>query len=893
MKFFKKISAIAASALMIGMTAGVAAAANYPAPFVVGGTANVAIVYGTGTGVSSLDLVQAGNIQSNLQSYLSGVASTTTTVSGEAVELYTGGTKIYISDSINKVRSVLTKAHLPTLLADGSFSGNVDATSIQTIEIGNYPNITYEKQPTGDDDPNLAIKLSTSTSNPAFNLSVTFSKAINFSHADSEGEDITLFGQDFTIGAATDGTNLVLLKSTEKVTLYRRDPLDGSESATVTIAGKTYTVELTGASDTAATIKVTDETGASQSKEVNEAASKKIQGITIAVQTADESTNERMASIVAGAEKITLADNTNVKIGESDTAISGTDIDFAGGSPGAGLSKIVISVTADDSDKDAVKVGESFLDPAFGVVKLSLDGFNIAEDSTAREEIKITPSGDNRMEITFTNSFGDTKTIRYINYIITGAGTNASLYYDDNHHNISVTEREKMHKDDYLVVGNEDEGSLIKIQSVSKVSGSGTTASGDKLTFTDVFSGGSIDATLTANTSTISSGTVIIGGKSYNVYVEGAGGVVTDSYVYNVSLNYPDSAGDNIILFPTIQTSKGAKLAFYEPIVMNVTNWNSNGSSTTLVGGFLVPNGADAYQTIDVLAHLNSTTLTFDCAGTTKLLNGTATEAECNITNTGFGYNFSLTGLDTLTIQLKGVTGTTSVTDPAIMIFEEKDDNNVYEGLIVTAEFGSLSSTDPIGVNDVERTWLDDTLWDSITMASVNTIDKEIDLWGTIVSIDRGASSAKKATISYPDEQVYALVYIGEEASAVGVAGAAAGAQLGDILVKDTEINSVKSKNLVVVGGSCINSVAANLVGGAYCESSWTDATGVGSGEFLIQSFGDAYTTDRIALLVAGYNVADTVNAATYLRNVKPDIAEGKKYKGTTSTSAELVTTEV
>jgi hypothetical protein len=43
---FRKISAIAASALMTGMTLGVAAAANYPAPFVSGGVANVAVVYG-------------------------------------------------------------------------------------------------------------------------------------------------------------------------------------------------------------------------------------------------------------------------------------------------------------------------------------------------------------------------------------------------------------------------------------------------------------------------------------------------------------------------------------------------------------------------------------------------------------------------------------------------------------------------------------------------------------------------------------------------------------------------------------------------------------------------------------------------------------------------------
>src|SRR3989344_6851479 len=128
---FKKISAIVTSGLMVGMTMGVAAAANYPAPFVSGGAANVAIVYGTGSGVSILDAVEAGSIQSNLQSFMGASTGTSASISGEAYALFTGGTKIYINDSLNAVTNVLTKSNLPTTLADGSFSGNVDATLTQ------------------------------------------------------------------------------------------------------------------------------------------------------------------------------------------------------------------------------------------------------------------------------------------------------------------------------------------------------------------------------------------------------------------------------------------------------------------------------------------------------------------------------------------------------------------------------------------------------------------------------------------------------------------------------------------------------------------------------------------------------------------------------------------
>jgi len=108
------------------------------------------------------------------------------------------------------------------------------------------------------------------------------------------------------------------------------------------------------------------------------------------------------------------------------------------------------------------------------------------------------------------------------------------------------------------------------------------------------------------------------------------------------------------------------------------------------------------------------------------------------------------------------------------------------------------------------------------------------------------------------------------------------------VLVKDSEVDSVKTKNLIVVGGSCINAVAGGLLGSA-CGPSFTEASGVGTGQFLIQSFGDAFTTGKIALLVAGYEVADTTNAATYLRTQTVDTTAGNKYLGTSSTSAELV----
>jgi len=97
MKFnFRKIASVFASVVMLGSTVGIAAAANYPAPFVAGGAADVAIVYGTGAGISFTDGLAASEIQSSLQYELgsqtaSGGTTSAGTVSGEAKAIETSG----------------------------------------------------------------------------------------------------------------------------------------------------------------------------------------------------------------------------------------------------------------------------------------------------------------------------------------------------------------------------------------------------------------------------------------------------------------------------------------------------------------------------------------------------------------------------------------------------------------------------------------------------------------------------------------------------------------------------------------------------------------------------------------------------------------------------------
>ena len=180
-----------------------------------------------------------------------------------------------------------------------------------------------------------------------------------------------------------------------------------------------------------------------------------------------------------------------------------------------------------------------------------------------------------------------------------------------------------------------------------------------------------------------------------------------------------------------------------------------------------------------------------------------------------------------------------------------------------------------------------------VVILQLNTPGGSVDIMNTIVQKIR---SSKTPVVVYVSPQ---NAMAGSAGTIITLAGhlsamspettIGGGSSLGDVLVKDSEVDSVKTKNLIIVGGSCINSAAATVLGSGYCGPGFTTATSVGTGQFLIQSFADKFTTGKIALLVAGYEAADTVNAGTYLRTQTVDTTAGKKYIGTSQNSAELV----
>ncbi|MFH1187086.1 MAG: hypothetical protein V1697_02845 [Candidatus Levyibacteriota bacterium] len=900
MKFnFRKISTIAASAIMVCSTMGMAAAAAYPAPFVVGSTADVAVVYGTGAGVSSLDLVQSASIQGNLQSYMTGTGGGSSVgVTGESVSLDSDSSRIWLNTSLNTAQSTFGSTDLPTVLGTNTFSGNVDAKMTSTIKIisgataggANSGKVIFAKQPKSSDDPSVGISLGASTQ-ILYNASVTM-KATNFTHADSEGEEITLFGRNFVISSSTDTTSLVLFASAEKINLCAGADCTDPSSATVTIEDVEYTIELVTGTSTTAKIAVTKD-GVTESNEITESStSKKINGLEVAVKDVTESTaiNRIDASILVGADKITLTPGSTVTMGADDDPVDGT-IAYISGGPNA-TTEIAVAVYRPTSSTDAIIAGESFVDPVFGSFKVDFVGLSTPFDDITREEVIIANSGDKGMMITFTDSDGNTGSAD-IAYNATYAQPQANTpvrknanwrLADDGNYSIFVHEGANLTEDDYVILGNEDYGHLLKV--IQIYNNTGTTYTNDKVKLEDVISGEIYDTVFTSE----SIGTISVDGKTYAVKFlgDGDGGYTTIKYPTSDS-----ATTSTFVMYPTIQTVNGMNLALYEPL--NITMGAINGTVATSTTILSFPDG-DGYTTA-TFTYQGLGNWTIAGAATARIaLNESLGTNVTNLTIGKLKYNISSGGAalygNFTQIYLINPEDATNIAEPSVVLFEEKDDNNEYHAVIVNLETAPAgTSSDGCGVDAVLMTQYGKYGFYEETLASDSDVTQNVDWWGTLATTDADDSDQKTATISYPKSQVYAQIYIGEVGSDVtATTTAIGGTQLGDVLVKDTEVSSVSSKNLIVIGGSCINSAAASLVGGAHCSVDWTTATNVGSGEFLIKSYASSSITTKMALLVAGYDAADTVNAATYLKTKTVDTSKG--YIGTTATAAATEITE-
>ncbi|MEM7824749.1 MAG: S-layer protein [Candidatus Aenigmatarchaeota archaeon] len=130
-------------------------------------------------------------------------------------------------------------------------------------------------------------------------------------------------------------------------------------------------------------------------------------------------------------------------------------------------------------------------------------------------------------------------------------------------------------------------------------------------------------------------------------------------------------------------------------------------------------------------------------------------------------------------------------------------------------------------------------------------------------------AEANKVVLGVPPERVYGLVQFGK----IGETTTTAGGTVKEVIPVtaavaklDTEIGTPeKAKNLVSVGGPCVNKVSADAMGKTFpaCGT----ASGISPNTGLIQVFDGTYTSGKVVVVVAGWEAKDTRLASSVLQN--------------------------
>ena len=789
---FRKIASVLTSTVMLSSTIGFAAAANYPAPFVKSGNADVAVVWGSSAQAS--DLVAVTDITADLQAELASQTATTgssqgsTSVSGgDYVKLERSSDKFNLGDTADEFYSSLDSEELSAVLADGVYQNdaNDEFDFTQKIDLSSALALEhFQDNDFNDDKPVIGFNLDADDMILNYTLDFTPDAAEGGTNwADLETTELTLLGRSYYVVQAQNDSGkpkLTLLDSANSAIVA-----DG-ESSTISVGDNDYEVSINyiGESDVILVIDGTT-TNKLQEGDVFKIATDTYVAVKNILYSAKD-TGVSKAEISIGSGKIVLQHGQEVKINNEDVSdieeYNDASLVTTMYASNGDLDKLALTWTLGD---DAwMTSGSDLVLPGFETVKVSMGAFNVP----AKEMTSLENDGEDSIKISTTVEDGDVA---------------FNLLYTDG---LNITG-----------IGKDSDDKLV------------TSATGS-LSFNK-----SVDNWFVAS------------------WVNGDD---AESYVLEVS---------------------------------DITDTDAAKNTTTVKS---VATGSSMQKELDIgeSEDFGRVRLTLSAASE---IGDTATFAISSSSGAG-SVNFTkLYTKDGMTIQLPyTVAGAitvgalnTSLPSYLVRFTEEDEDNTVTSGTAFNATIGLNADAEmqvsAVSVLDYET---DDNSNEYVGYVASPLATK------TVYSTDGDQDSLE---IEYHGEEAYADVYVSETGAILSVDGSevvSSGSvkKLGSVAVSDAEVASVSSKNLIVVGGSAVNTVAAELLGGAFSGAAFEQATSAGAGQFVIETFSRA--GGKVATLVAGYNAADTSNAARYLTTQSVDTMVGKKYLGTSATSAELVT---
>jgi hypothetical protein len=664
---------------------------------------------------------------------------------------------------------------------------------------------------------------------------LTFNKAINVSDTTNVVgvAEVSILGNSYIIGANSDTDTLYLYGSGNSVTV------DEGETSTVTVGGKDHTISLIGSSSTtSATVEVdgvrrTMTTGSSY---------KFAEGFEVYFKDLYHATKTgtlSSADLLVGATSLHFENNQAVRYGSDDSSIIGT-LATIGNSAGK-VTSLTIKQAAESSLGDFIKTGETYTDRIFGNLVVENVGPSPTLDSESRDSVEVNTDQSTAARISFTSDLAEGEEFNFAyardadnteNSVLSGMNMSYESGYA-----IVNREGQPAKINEYIIANDNDEGRIFQV--VSLPTGSSTS---DYVRLKDVITGANYEFTTGVANATTSA--VSIGGAEYQLSVTIN---LADTALSNVSLYWgagasATSAGTQTTLFPRVKLANGQWIAF-----LSAGATVTNGSFYQLPGDYLLSTYKTGY----------------------------------NLTATGDGQKAQTVGNVAYNITWAASTGTigglniggsfcnlSTSLGPAVLFLEEKtqDVTNGHAVCIPLTSITSGTTTEPA----IGTPLFSDTTASGLTLHSDSFKTQWVDVYGTLVERNTATGTNNEVMISYPDDQMYVDVFF-KAAETVITPGSSGSSGTGTVLiVKDSEVSSVSGKNLIVIGGSCINSVAREIVDAEatapICGSDWTAKTNVGPGQYLLKAVESPWNKDKTAMLVAGYEAAQTTSAVAKLK---------------------------
>ena len=681
------------------------------------------------------------------------------------------------------------------------------------------------------------------------NYRLNFKKDADFSAL--VGKTIEIAGDTYTVLAESDSAvatpKLVATKAAASQSIFVADGV-----VQITVGTTTYDVEVKGTSDSTTAVIA-----------INGVSSSATKGKTTSINNVDvyvddvfhfqNNQDQSGAKLLIGAEKINFQNASKIKKGTNEDNVDGTFVVFK--QTGGKISTMDVYLGAPASSvTDNLKKGSIYTFP--GLSKLALYFPGVSEDTTAasRSVLKVNPSGDNLVQLTWTDHAGAANTITWA-YKASATATGFQLA-DSNGKKIVVREDQPVAQDEYVVLDAGDFPHLMQL--------TGVDSSALSFTLKDVFSGESVKYDLAVSDN--GQKTIYIDGQAYNAKYNNANTTINVTWGDAAGFN---NQGDALTVWPSEKGIKGERLAF----VWLDETINASELANTAGKELQLPTGAVNMTMNSTVGYLNLTAIT-DEDGETSACSATPCVNQFNLNSAGgTTSNFTLGKTATGGLQYMvtsigngqtfniSIIGTTTeifdITQPGLLLFEEKDDAGDRYSVLLTV------TTETSGSNNVAipAAPIFTHAEHSQARGTDSTITDYVDLYGVFAT--RTTSGQDTLALYYPDDQVYAIVGAGEAGKTASVGGAAGATVNAAVVITspvsklDNEINTATlASDLILVGGPCANSLVAELAAtaanGIQACNSWTLTEG------LIKEVTNAFGSGRMALVVAGTKADDT-----------------------------------